>query len=65
MCSNQHSEGNKENNEFSIKLYTDSVDDWNISDSSSDEQDDEVDGDNKQLNNKLVSKLILIKFTSV
>ena len=55
MCSNQHSEDNEENNEFSIKLYTDSVDDWNISDSSSDEQDDEGDGDNKQLNNKLVS----------
>ena len=60
MCSNQHSKGNEEN-----KRYTDSAEDWNISDSSSDDQVDEGDEGDKQLNNRLVSKFILIKFTSV
>ena len=65
MCSNQHSKGNEENNEFSSKRYTDSVDDWNISDSSSDDQDDEGDAGDKQPKKRLVSKFVLIKFTSV
>ena len=65
MCSNQHSKGNEENNEFSSKRYTDSANNWNISDSSSDNQDDEGDEGDKQQNNRLVSKFILTKFTSV
>lgn len=65
MRSNQHSQGNEEKNEFSSKCYNDSVNDWNIWDSSSDDQDDEGDESNKQLNDRLVSKFIFIKSTSV
>ena len=60
MSTNRHPEGNEENNGFTSKRYNGSVDDCNISDSSSVDQDDEGDEGDKQL-----KKNLLIKFTSV
>ena len=60
MPTNRHPKGNEGNNGFTSKRYNGSVDDWNISDSSSVDQDEEGDEGDKQL-----KKNLLIKFTSV
>ena len=51
MSTNRHYKGNEENNGFTSNG---SVDDWNISDSSSVDQDDEGDEGDKQLKKNLL-----------